>query len=258
MTAVVCRLVDGLLLSVGEPGDALTRAIAEDRFELNERDFIASTVRPGRHVLDIGAHLGAHTLRLAALTAPDGTVTAIEPCRRHLVLLTESLALNHFERRVTVVHAAACDVAGVRELIVSAPGLATCNAWLRPSGYAESGASYDRVPTVRVDDLVMPRPISFIKLDAEGAEGLILSGARALLAHDRPVMLVDLHPHLLPLVSGTTPRQVIDEMAGLGYRCRLLGAGVEGALIDDLPSSAVTPVVFRQPVIGGAHPAGVL
>ena len=245
MPVLVCRLADGLLLSVAEPGDPLTHAILEDWFELNERDFIARTVHAGHHVIDIGAHVGAHTLRLAARVVPDGTVTAIEPVPVHVARLRESVGLNDLAGIVTVLQAAAGDTPGRREMIVGGPDLASCNAWLRPDGYGEPGLRTECVDVVRVDDLALPRPQSFIKVDAEGAEGLILAGARTLLIQDRPVLLVDLHPHLLPRVSGATAQQVIHAMATLGYTCHLLGAGVAGAVIDDLPSSVVTPVVFR-------------
>jgi hypothetical protein len=100
------------------------------------------------------------------------------------------------------------------------------------------------VPVVSLDMLALPRPISFIKADIEGAEPLAFRGADALLRSDRPVILSELHPLQLDRVSGVTPAQFIAEMRQRGYRCHLLGAGVAGPEIDDAPNNGVTSVVF--------------
>jgi len=100
------------------------------------------------------------------------------------------------------------------------------------------------VPVISLDMLALPRPVSFIKADIEGAEPLAFRGADALLRSDRPVILSELHPRQLDRVSGVTPAQFIDEMRHRGYRCHLLGAGVAGPEIDDAPGNGVTSVVF--------------
>jgi hypothetical protein len=99
------------------------------------------------------------------------------------------------------------------------------------------------VRTVAVDDLT-EGAVRFIKVDVEGAEGRALKGASRVLACSRPTVLVELHPHLLPKVSGETPASLIAWMASLNYECRLLGAGRPGALVSDTPSNGVTSAVF--------------
>ena len=68
------------------------------------------------------------------------------------------------------------------------------------------------VPRRRARPWALPRPISFIKADIEGAEPLAFRGADALLRADRPVILSELHPLQLDRVSGVTPAQFIAEM----------------------------------------------
>ena len=97
--------------------------------------------------------------------------------------------------------------------------------------------------TVAIDDVV-EGAVRFIKVDVEGAEGRALRGASRLLEHSRPTLLVELHPHLLPMVSGETPAALIAWMASLDYECRLLGAGRPGPLVSDTPSIAVASAVF--------------
>jgi hypothetical protein len=65
-----------------------------------------------------------------------------------------------------------------------------------------------------------------------------------MLERSRPTLLVELHPHLLPIVSGETPASLIAWTVSRHYECRLLGAGRPGALIADTPSNGVTSAVF--------------
>ena len=114
-------------------------------------------------------------------------------------------------------------------------------AFLQGPGDIPAGHATRTVPVVALDGLALPRPISFIKADIEGAEPLAFRGADALLRADRPVILSELHPLQLERVSGVTPAQFIAEMRARGYRCHLLGAGVPGEEIDDAPATASPP-----------------
>lgn len=60
------------------------------------------------------------------------------------------------------------------------------------------------VPVVSLDATDLRRPVRFIKMDVEGAEPLVLRGARRLLGKDRPVMVSELHPAQLDR-SGNLP-----------------------------------------------------
>jgi FkbM family methyltransferase len=233
-------LVDGLILWADGSDEAIVRPIVEGRYELNELDFVRNVVRPGDTVVDVGAHLGAYTLRLAQLVESSGHVIAIEPSRAHVECLSRSVADNEFEAWTEVVRAAAADVPGRGLLRYPPRGSSTAHAWLAPRADDADG---EQVRTVRLDDLI-DRLVRFIKVDVEGAEGLVLRGARAVLEASRPTLLVELHPHLLPLVSGETPASIITGMTAAGYECRLLGAGRPGPKISDTPSNAVTSAVF--------------
>ena len=214
-------------------------------YELNETDFIRSSVRPGDTAIDLGAHVGVHTTLLGALVGPTGSVIAIEPCREHLARLAAAVRTAGIADRVTILAAAAGEASGERELLASAPGQASRQAWLMPPGHAIGPFdTVERVRVIRVDDLPRRGRVSFIKVDVEGAESLALKGASTLLASDRPVLLVDLHPHLMPVVGGEQPSDLIARLRALGYRCHLLGAGVPSSEIADTPSNVVTPVVF--------------
>ena len=82
------------------------------------------------------------------------------------------------------------------------------------------------VRAVRLQDLLADEgveAIDFLKIDVEGAEGLVVRGARGLLARDRPVVLLELHTSALEPVSGCSPAALHDQLAALGYRWHRLG-----------------------------------
>jgi FkbM family methyltransferase len=231
--------------SIDVAGLEIDEAIRAGCYERNEADFIRRSIHQGDTAIDLGAHVGVHTTLLAALVGAAGSVIAIEPTPVHVARLEAAARAAGVADRVRIVEAAAGDAPGERLLLVSAPGQSSHHAWLVPPGHATSPLEVVQpVRVVRVDDVPRRGRVSFMKIDVEGAESLALAGAAALLASDRPVLLVDLHPHLMPVVSGECPGDLITRLRALGYRCHLLGAGVPSTGIDDTPSNAVTPVVF--------------
>ena len=245
----------GMTPSIDVAGLEMDEAIRAGGYERNEADFIRRSIRPGDTAIDLGAHIGVHTTLLADLVGSAGSVIAIEPSEAHVSRLDAAVRGARVADRVTIVTAAAGDAAGERSLLVSAPGQASHHAWLMPPGRATGPLDVvEHVRVVRVDDVPRRGRVSFMKIDVEGAESLALAGASALLASDRPVLLVDLHPHLMPIVSGESAGDLIARLRGFGYRCHLLGAGVPSTGIDDTPSTAVTPVVFLPDALDSRTP----
>jgi Methyltransferase FkbM domain len=77
------------------------------------------------------------------------------------------------------------------------------------------------VPTFALDDLV-DGPVSFLKMDVEGAEGRVVKGATRILEHDRPIVTTELKEEMLHRVSGMTVRQYLGYFERLGYTPTLL------------------------------------
>jgi FkbM family methyltransferase len=237
--------------------DLIVAAMHDGSYERNEQDLMRLVVRPGMHVADVGAHIGFHTRHLADLVGPAGSVTAFEPIAEHASALVHATAERRWQGRVRFVQAAVADAPGTRPMVVGATGFAAANAYLDPAGAHpelvelcvrplgdDKHTVVRPVPVVTLDEAISTRPVGFLKIDVEGAEALVLRGARRLLAEDCPVVLADLHPHLMAHLDGTTPARLIREMAALRYECRLLGAGVPGPRVTDIHARGVTPVIF--------------
>ena len=245
---VIHELEPGLRLFVDLADHPIGPAIVRNRYERNELDFVRRTVRPGQHVVDAGAHVGFFTLHLAALVGHHGSVQSFEPVDENADWLGRSVQENGLEGRVHLERAALGAAAGPGMLVCprGSRSRATGAAFLHARGDSiePQGCELRPVQVVTLDNRIGSRPVAFIKLDVKGAEPLALRGGARLLREDRPVVLSDVHPALLERVSRTRPRDFIAEMARAGYRCHLLGAGIPGAVIGDVPGPGAAQVVF--------------
>ena len=151
---------------------------------------ISAEVQRGSVVADIGAHIGYYTLLLARLVGPQGIVYAFEPVPENFEALSENIRLNHCDWAKPL-QMAVLEHAGHVEVSVPAgePFPETASVARGQGGQRKSFG------TISVDEFVAEShaPISFIKLDAEGAEEQILRGARETIASAHPTWLVELH-----------------------------------------------------------------
>lgn len=215
-------------------------------YELGEVAFARSCISAGDHVIDIGANIGYFSVLMASWVGPAGSVAAFEPVPGNLDLLRRSIAENDFEARVRVFPAVVAEASGETDLM----SLDVRYAFNSGGSYIARAAAPTprehqrlRVSKIRIDELDLARPIAFVKIDAEGAEGLALAGARDLLVRDRPTVLAELNPHQLREVSGTSAEKLIRWMADLGFECHQLEGGRLSGQIHSTES--LINVVFR-------------
>jgi len=241
---VIKEIEPGLRLAIDLADHAIGLNILRGRFELNELEFVRRTVRPGQHVVDAGAHIGLFAMHMAAAVGPSGSVHCFEPFEANAECLELAIRENRFERRVVLERAAVGAVSGEAQLVFAPATLNSGGAFIGRPGMMPQGHEARRVRMIALDGYPLPRPISFIKIDVEGAEPQALRGAARLLRDDRPVILSEVHPSQLKLVSDVAPAAFIAQLAELGYRCHLLGAGVLGREVTDVQTNGVESVVF--------------
>ncbi|MEW5986234.1 MAG: FkbM family methyltransferase [Chloroflexota bacterium] len=241
---VIKEIGDQLRLFVDLSDYVIGLGIIRGRYETGELAFVRETVKPGQTVLDVGANIGLFTITMAALVGSTGKVFAFESLERNAELLERSVVENGFQDQVVVERAAVSEQPGQGSLVSPQTSLNWGGAFLH-EGESEIPAAHnvDTVQLVSLDTYPLPRPISFIKIDIEGAEPLALHGAREMLRVDRPVILSELNPVSLLKVAGYTSRQFVAEMNDLGYKCCLLEKGRlhRTATLD---TSAIQTVAF--------------
>lgn len=155
-------------------------------------------VSAGTTVIDVGAHIGTHTLAFAQWVA-SGSVIAVEPQAMVVCLLQANCLLNGVTN-VELVNAV-CG-SGPGEAVVQSFDPANLGATAFRPDVSLLGRIRRRlhmrplrmktsVPVLRVDDLAGNRRVSLIKIDAEGMELSVLNGARTVLKNHHPVIFCE-------------------------------------------------------------------
>jgi len=154
-----------------------------------EVDAFRHFVRPGDLVVDAGANIGVHTLALARLVGPRGSVVAFEPQRLVFQNLCANVALNSLDH-VQCVNAAIGDRPGVLHLHDPDPRVEN-NFGGAELAMLAGDARAATVPQVVLDEFLGDRTPRLIKIDVEGMEAAVLRGARQVLARATPVLYVE-------------------------------------------------------------------
>lgn len=151
---------------------------------------IDRVVRPGDVALDIGSNLGLVSLRLAARVGPGGQVHAFDPQPRMQQYFRRTLELN--PNLPITFHAIGLG-ARTAKLRLAIPQENAGAASLRESASERPGIELVDVPVRALDDYASEagiRHVDFIKMDVEGFEAQVILGARELLTHARPRVIL--------------------------------------------------------------------
>jgi FkbM family methyltransferase len=136
-------------------------------------------IKEPRHgvMVDIGANIGVVSLDWAS-RLPHVRIHAFEPHPATFAVLSENVAANHLEPRMTIRQQAVGREAGTLTLRSVAEGSMSTTA------YNSSNETIDEftVSTVSLDEVIercaADGTVRLVKIDAEGAEADILEGAR--------------------------------------------------------------------------------
>jgi FkbM family methyltransferase len=153
-------------------------------FSEGEVHLFRQIVKPNWVVMDVGANHGTHTVALAQIVGNGGRVFSFEPQRVLFQLVCANLALNSLSNVN-----AYCGAVG-RELgFLNVPRV----DYTRPNNFGAlemGGTGGESVPLVTVDSLELPA-LHFAKIDAEGMEGDVVTGASDTIARCRPILYME-------------------------------------------------------------------
>jgi FkbM family methyltransferase len=251
---VIKELDDKLRVFIDLADSVIGWNIIRGNYEKAELDFARRTIKPGENVIDIGANIGVFTITMASLVGPTGKVYAFEPQEREARLLVQSLAENDFTERAILERAAVTDRRGKGQMVSAAQTINAGGAYLtNQSEQVPVGHETNEVELITLDTYPFKRPISFIKIDVEGAELLALCGGTQLLKEDRPVILSELHPAQLMKVSSCTPAEFVSALEALNYQCLDLH-GTELTPFNDDGTEVKSVVFLPNEIIDGTEP----
>jgi FkbM family methyltransferase len=175
--------------------------------------------KPGTIALDIGAHIGTHTIALSHAVGKDGLVIAFEPQEKICRELCMNMQLNKCTN-VIPVHCAL----GERDAVV---GLLTPIAINQGGTYLTDNGP-ELVDLRRLDDFKI-RNISFVKMDVENYEKMVLEGAWETITASRPVILLEIQGNGEQLTatggnSAELTAATIHLLESMGYKVSLIRA----------------------------------
>jgi FkbM family methyltransferase len=168
------------------------RAGSAEPYEPELTAAIETVVEPGWTCADVGAHEGNIAEKLVRLVGKGGRVVAFEAHPENAAQLRERFDGTGV---VEVVHAAVSD--GSSDRLALYAGRNDWSAEWNIVGHDVEGTPTRvvlEVPSVSLDGWFAPgTPLHFVKIDVEGAEGLVLAGMERLLREEHPVLAIEFH-----------------------------------------------------------------
>jgi FkbM family methyltransferase len=210
--------VDGIRLVLDSADTSVSRTLIDTLvYEPHVTAVFRRYLAPGMTMVDVGANVGYFSALASTLVGPSGHVLVLEPnsdnCR--LILLT---MLANGAENIELLPIAASARRGWSHFsahVGSNGGIIGSTGDDLRDGRGTVVASFP------LDDLV-DGPVHFLKLDVEGAEGLVLAGAQRLLRAHRPIVVSELSIEMLERVSSMGVADYVRTFTGLGYSCHVL------------------------------------
>jgi FkbM family methyltransferase len=175
----------------------------------------------GDCVIDIGAHIGHHTIVFSKLVGRAGFVLSVEAQRVMFQLLNANCIING-AFNVIPIHAAASD--HQHSLSLYPTNYSASNNFgrlgvnLEPERFSQGQG--EPVVAVCVDDLVEQycenRCVDFIKVDVQAFEKYALGGLLRTIVRYRPKIFFEIAPHWM-FKAGYDYREIYRLLSSLGY-----------------------------------------
>jgi FkbM family methyltransferase len=213
---ILARLSNGLLIYLDGADVSLTPSIlVSGEWEPWVTREFGPAVRPGARVVDIGANCGYFALLAAERVGPSGKVVAVEANPRLARLIAKTFAVNGCANWAKVVAAAALDREGEIQLGVPGDYLGSASILMGPDetdAVRAFGARAAPLAKLLDGDL----RVDVLKIDAEGAEPLIWSGAQDVLEANRDIVVfMEFAP---PMIAQTrAPAEFLAQIRALGF-----------------------------------------
>lgn len=197
-------------------------------FEPHVTAILRRLCRQGWNVIDVGANVGYHTLQLASLVGPDGSVIAVEANPDNCLLIQRGVEVNALNN----VRLLPIGLGQEQGWSYFTTHVGTNGGLLSTSASEAQRDSGSIVPLMRLDDLLGPEDgLDLIKIDVEGAEGLVIGGACEVITRSRPVVISEFSCEMLRRVSEMDPLGYLKFFADLGYAINVIDRTVPGNLI---------------------------
>lgn len=190
-------------------------------YEKYVTEIFKQLIKPGMVVIDIGANIGYFTLIAAKLVGREGKVYAFEPEPNNFRLLVKNIKINGYSNIVPI-QKALYNKSGKRKLF-------TNKVNLRDPSFSEDNVlekeGFVEVETITLGgffgNVANDNKVDLIKMDVQGAEGLIIEGARKILRNNNLKIIMEFWPYGLKNI-GTDPLKVLHKLQNYGFEIKLI------------------------------------
>lgn len=210
------------------------------------------SVRPGDHVVDVGANIGYFSVLAAKLTGATGRVVGFEPHPRLRPIAARNLAANAVHGHAEVREVAAWSEAAELTFHVREHYAVNSSLTPLPAATLDQLGDTERAVAVRAvaldDELDGFGRVDVVKIDVEGAEVRALRGLRRTLdANPDARLLCEWAPAGIRAL-GDDPDELLELYRSLGRSATVLGDdGVERPVgWDEVRSSAYANLVVAK------------
>jgi len=209
-----CLQKNGDLFYVDFEKDMIKRFLAQGiGWENNLKEYMRKYVRSGSIALDIGAHIGIHTVTMAQSVGSTGFVVAFEPQSKLYREHHHNLKLNKITNVITL-HCALSNARGKTRIAHND----------NDEGGCAIGSKGEEVEMRTLDSFGFT-DVSFMKIDVEGHEDFVIRGARKTILNSHPVILIEFLPHTFshrskPLKKQFKRHKTIRQLVALGYEVK--------------------------------------
>lgn len=170
------------------PNDGVARLIHYfDYHEPDQFHFLDRFLQSGMVCIDVGANIGAYTLFISKRVGNRGKVFAFEPEKISYQKLCQNIKVNKLDN---VIHEqlAVGNCNGFVEIVTNPDSAKTYTRFIDENNITDQGLC----PCTTLDDYLSGhnlRSISYLKIDVEGFEYLVLKGSKETLKRTPPAII---------------------------------------------------------------------
>jgi FkbM family methyltransferase len=180
--------------------------------------YLRNIITQSKYIVDVGANIGCHTVSYG-LFNKESEIWSFEPQKKTFDILARNVDRNNLSNRVKVFN---CGL-GHTEMECEMASVESADKDVHRGGCNKGGLGLgqggEKTKILTLDSLDLPG-LDYMKIDVEGAEGLVIMGARKTIQKYKPVVFFEhnsqtINPSHVNLDRIPTP---FEELSKLGYR----------------------------------------
>jgi FkbM family methyltransferase len=208
----------------------------EKQVTASQVNFFRKFIQPGDFAIDIGAHTGDTTIPMGLAASGNGLVLALDPNPYIFEILTANIALNKELTNILALNAAATKEEGT--FFYASSEASFNNGGIATDEKNEHGkfVMQQKVRGINLLQYINQNPelkdkkLSFVKIDTEGHDVVVIESIFNLLKSARPVLVFECFEKL----SQQDRFEVFDNLTTIQYRLHYFSGFEENANIIEL------------------------